>query len=246
MCTGKILLKREGADFSAGFCLINKELPELIKDLSMLHPEEINYYETLKFDKRKTSYLLGRMAAKQAVLELLSTDNPSDSFAIQFGVFQFPVVKYIRDQNIQVCISHCDSLGIALAYSEEHPMAIDLEKIALDNTDTMLSVMAHQEYDLISLCSLDKSMGSTLIWTVKEALSKVLRTGLTLDFKILEISSLQKIGSSYLSRFKNFPQYQAISHKVGDYMCSIVLPKNSSCDFSFFWNALIKSNLIDP
>lgn len=242
MYKGEVLLKRENANFKAGFCAINKDLFELIKEIAILHPEELAYYETLKFDRRKKSYLLGRIAAKQAVLELPYNDNAIDSFSIQFGVFQFPVVKYLQNQNIQVSITHCDNLGIALAFPEEHPLAIDIEKIDDRNIKTMKSLIGDQEYDLISSCSLEMSIGSVLTWTIKEALSKLLKTGFTVDFKILEINSLEKTGSIYTATFKSFYQYKAVLCKIGNYMCSIVLPKNTSCDLSVFWKALIESN----
>jgi len=40
-----------------------------------LHPEEFNYFATLSFDKRKLSYLIGRLAAKQAVAKIDRGNN---------------------------------------------------------------------------------------------------------------------------------------------------------------------------
>ena len=241
---GEILLERGCDHFKAVFCIINEELFELIKEVTILHPEEKSYYDTLKFDKRKKSYLLGRIAAKQAVSKLLLKEQAIDSFAIQFGVFHFPVVNYIQYQNIQVSITHCGNLGVALAYPEEHPLGIDIEKIDIDKVEAMKSLIVDSEYDLISSCSLEIAEGSTLIWTIKEALSKVLKTGLTLDFKIIEIESCKKEGEIYTSTFKYFSQYKAISKKIGIHVCSIVLPRKTSCDLSVFWNALAESQTI--
>lgn len=238
---GEILLEREKKKFKAGFCLINGELPELFKQTDLLHPEEKTYFETLKFDRRKKSYLLGRITGKQAVSKLLIKEQAIDSFSIQFGVFCFPVVKYIQHQNIQVSITHCGNLGVALAYPEEHPLGIDVEKIDVDKVETMKISIVDKEYDLISSCSLDIIEGSAFIWTIKEALSKVLKTGLTLDFKILEIETLQKEGTSYISTFKYFSQYKAISMKIGTHVFSIVLPRKTYCDLNVFWNALAES-----
>ena len=237
----KIFLKREGANFKAGFCTVNNELSELIKETGVLHSEEKAYYEALKIDRRKASYLLGRIAAKQAVLELVN-NKTIDSFSIGFGVFYFPVVKYLQNENIQVSITHCDTIGIALAYPEEHPLGIDVEKINPKNTETMRSLIVDREYDLISLHFLEISIGSTLIWTIKEALSKVLKTGLTIDFKILEIETLENIGSTYVSTFKYFSQYKAVSKKIGSHVCSVVLPKNTTCNLNVLWETFAASN----
>lgn len=237
---GEILLERE-KKFKAGFCFLNEELPILVEQVTILHPEEKSYYDTLKFDRRKKSYLLGRITGKQAVSKLLLEEQAIDSFAIQFGVFYFPVVNYIGCQNIQVTIAHCGSLGVALAYPEEHPLGIDVEKIDTDKLETMKLLVVDKEFDLISSCSLDILEGSTFIWTIKEALSKVLKTGLTLDFKILEIETLHKEGTSYISTFKYFYQYKAISMKIGSHVFSIVLPKKTCCDLNAFWDALVES-----
>ena len=232
----KVFLKREEANFKAAFCVINEELPELLKQTSILHPEEKTYYESLKYDRRRKSYLLGRIAAKQAVFKLLNNE-PMDSFSVAFGVFYFPVVKYIQNQNIQVSITHCNNIGVALAYPEEHPLGIDVEKIDQENTETMKSLIMVKEYNLISSCALELSIGSTLIWTIKEALSKVLKTGLTLDFKILEIESIEKVGECYISSFMHFSQYKAVSKQIGTHICTVVLPKNTFCNFNVFWEA---------
>ncbi|WP_062059827.1 4'-phosphopantetheinyl transferase family protein [Aquimarina longa] len=238
MNKGIIFFKREKSCFKGGFCVINKELSYLEKEISMLHPNEYAYYNTLRYDKRKTSYLLGKITAKGAISEILITQQTAHSILIQNGVFQFPVVKNIKEQNIQVSISHCDSYGVALAFPEEHPLGIDIEKISEDKIDVIKSYLCDKEISKLDSYSLTTAMGSTLMWTVKEGLSKILKTGLMIDFKVLEIETLEKIGTTYISSFKNFSQYKAISCHIEEYICSIVLPKNSFTDLSEFWHTL--------
>lgn len=239
MYTGEIFLRRKKSNFRAGFCVINKSLSNLIEASSMLHQDEMKYYETLKYDKRKTSYLLGRISAKKAVSEVLQKEVALNSFSIEPGVFQFPVVKHLKSQNTQVTISHCNTIGIGLAFPEEHPLGVDIEKIDKGRINVMKSIVSNEEFNKIYSYSLTELIGTTLVWSIKEALSKILKTGLTTDFKIFEIKTLQKQGSEYISTFKYFTQYKVVSHQVGDYMCSIVLPKNTSCNLIHFWNALI-------
>lgn len=62
---GKIILKREDKNFHAGFCIIHEELETLVNSLSLLHPIEKSYYDSLKYERRKVSYMLGRIAAKK-------------------------------------------------------------------------------------------------------------------------------------------------------------------------------------
>lgn len=73
--TGKILLKREKKNFLASFCVFNQELPYLLKNISFLHPNEKNYYNTLKYDRRKSSYLLGQSYILEFKLKAVALGN---------------------------------------------------------------------------------------------------------------------------------------------------------------------------
>ena len=66
------------------------------------------------------------------------------------------------------------------------------------------------------------------LWTVKEALSKTLKCGLTVPFSILEVERIVQHGlHAYTCLFKNFAQYQARSWIESQHVLSIVLPKNT-------------------
>ncbi len=236
MYTGTITLRRKEKDFSAGFCITLQTLDQLQEYLFLLHPKEISYCNSLKFDTRKSSYLLGRVVAKKAISQLVREQAP-ELIEVDFGVFHFPVVKNIANNNIQVSISHCDNIGTALAFPEEHPLGIDIEKIDPTKIDAMKSQMTEAEMVLIEKCNLQDPLGCTIIWTMKESLSKIFRTGLTLDCQVLEINSLEQKGSLYESTFRYSIQYKAISACCGNYVCSIVLPKNTTADLSDFWHS---------
>jgi 4'-phosphopantetheinyl transferase len=233
---GTILLKRKEKNFVASFCFIKKGLPHLIKDLSFLHPDEEKYYYSLKFDPRKASYLLGRNSAKQAIYQLTGIEDMQSIF-IDFGIFQFPIVKGVVNQNIQVCISHCEDMGISVAYPEDHPLGIDIERINPNKTNVLEQHISVTEQQLLLQKNIPPCTGYTIIWTIKEALSKIFRTGLTMDFKQVEINSFQKKGAVYTSDFRNYAQYKAISCHSGNYVCSLILPKNTTPDLTHFWNS---------
>lgn len=231
--TGKISLHRQQSDFTAAFCLLKGELPALTTQLHLLHPIEREYYDQLKFDRRKTSYLLGRIAAKKAVSCLAGIDTTS--FYIGFGVFEFPVVKSAAAHNLQVTLSHCDDIGIALAFPEEHPLGLDIEGINNDRIDTLKSQMTAGETGLIQTLDLPAPAGYTLAWTAKEALSKIFRTGLMMDFNLLEIKSTERTGTIYTSTFRHCHQYKALSCPAGNYVCTLVLPAKTNASPDELW-----------
>ncbi|PSL34827.1 4'-phosphopantetheinyl transferase superfamily protein [Chitinophaga ginsengisoli] len=231
---GKFTLKRENSMHAAAFCILHASLRQLTQHIHLLHPEERSYYETLKFDKRRESYLLGRISAKKAI-GALSVFEDLGKIAIEAGIFQFPVVKYAVTRNLQVSITHCEGLGIALSYPEVHPLGLDLERTDKANTEAIKEQLTPGELALMKTVPLPEDIACTMVWTMKEALSKVLRTGLTMDLKLLEIQSLVKEGDLYTSHFKHLIQYRAISCYAGTHVCSIVVPGKTTPDLEEFW-----------
>lgn len=241
MEAGKIILKRHDENFEAGFCIIKEDLHDLVKKKPILHTKEAKYYDTLKFNKKKESYLLGRLAGKLAI-DVLNPHANLSSILIESGVFQFPIVKSPLINNIQISITHCNNFGVALAFPEAHPLGVDIEKIDNEKVEDMKSQMGSLEIDLIYRAKLPISHGCALLWTTKESLSKIIRTGLTIDFKMLEIETLEKFGNYFISTFSHFVQYKTISCFSGDYVCSVVLPKNTIPELDNFWSAFINAS----
>jgi phosphopantetheinyl transferase len=219
----KILLRRREAVHYAGICFLKCNLPKLLKIKDVLHQLELEYINRIKNDKRKHSYIIGRVSAKKAISFL--TAQPSNSILIDKGVFGFPVVNYILNHNIQVSISHCDEIGVALAFPEKHPMSIDIERISQSNCVAIREQLTINEIKILSTYGLTNEMGFTLLWTIKESVSKILRTGLMIDFNLLEISSLDKDGKMFISEFRNFIQFKSISLIDEPYITSLTVPK---------------------
>lgn len=226
----KLLLKNEDEYFRVSICFIsldgyiNSSLAE-----EYLHSEELDYFNTVKHEKRKQSYLLGRCSAKQAFMALAGENDPKDVL-IKPGVLGQPVVKYGNKQDIQVSITHCDNLGAAIGFLEDLPMGIDIEKVNPDKTAVLESQLTNEEKEKAKSVSYPYHAILTAVWTVKEALSKVLRTGLTTPFKLFEISNIEVEESYITSYFKHFGQYKAVSFDLGKYICSIVYPKKTEFD----------------
>jgi 4'-phosphopantetheinyl transferase len=240
---GKLQLVRSDIAFEAGFCVIKATLPALLSNIDLLHPNENLYYNSLKFDLRKKSYLLGRIAAKKAILCIQEIVKVS-SISVDFGIFKFPIIKCPEIKNMQVTIAHCEDIGIAIAFPEEHPLAVDIEKVDNKKTDTLKNHISVSEVSLIKQHGLSDAVGYTLLWSIKEALTKAIKTGLTADIKILEIASLNSTGHEYLCTFRNFMQYKAYSFVIGMYVVSIVLPGKTDFQTNFLHSSLIK--IISP
>lgn len=233
----KLTLIREKQEFQACVGLMHGTLKECKLHLDMLHPKEQLVYRNYHYDQRKTSYLLGRLSAKQAILNLTNIKTPK-SMQIDTGVFQFPVVISPNFSNIQVSISHCDTIGWSIAYPEAHPMGIDVEKIDITRRKDILSQLTNTENTKLLRNHYNNIVGYTALFSIKEALSKVIRTGMMLDFKFLEIDSIKIVQQTMECTFTHFGQYKAVAYFKNDYVFSLVLPKRTKMQLGLAWQML--------
>lgn len=226
----ELILTRPDRVFKANGCFCFYPLWEHYQGIiAYLHPEEMKYYESLKFEKRMRSFLIGRYAAKRAV-SALTGETDLSKILVQAGIFTQPIITLPEHPNIQVSISHCDHLGAALAFPEAHPLGIDLERIHLDKNEVLEKQMTPAEIELVKTQPDLYETMLTLLWTAKEALSKVIKTGLMTPMKIYEINRIEHYGNYYLSYYKNFGQYKTISFKIGNNICAIVHPLKTKLD----------------
>lgn len=219
--------KHEENFFSLGFCLSEISFDDLFKTYDkFLHKEEKAYFLQLQYLKRQHSYLLGRYCAKHAISRYNKTKNFTEVW-IENGIFNHPVVL-TSNGNTQVSISHTEKIGVAIAFPETYPMGIDIETISSKNADIIRSHLSPSELNLNMFGTRDAHLA--FLWTAKEALSKVLKCGLTLPFYLLEINSAKKLENITISDFKNFKQYKAISFCSKNFLCSLVCPQGAKLE----------------
>jgi 4'-phosphopantetheinyl transferase len=193
----------------------------------VLGPVEAAYFSSLRFERRQKSYLLGRYAAKLALKEALSEPDLK-SIQILKGVFEQPIVHCKGNSGWSVTISHADSLAVGLAYPAGHPMGVDLERIDPTRYEAILSQLSQEEINWSQSGGADRYVVATALWTAKEALSKVLTTGLMTPARIYDLAEFGRAGSGvWEGLFQNFAQYKAKVWIGSSYALSIVMPKRS-------------------
>jgi phosphopantetheinyl transferase len=232
--SSKMTMFRGDETFEFSVAFVRNELlnSSILQDL--FHPSELNYLEKLTYERRKRSYILGRLSAKLA-LQKLSDTHLNRTVQIQSGVFGFPIVSCSAIQNTKVSITHSGMLGVSIAYQENHPMGVDLEKIRPDNDRVILSQITDNERSLLQKSQLNDLYGFTSLWCAKEALSKVLKTGMTLNFSFLEIDSVELNDKTIVYEFKNFGQYKALCYTNDMYAMAVVLPRKTTVNLTTFW-----------
>lgn len=230
-----ISLTREGWTGRACFVWVRCEFfPELASDYRrFLHDEEVRYYETLSVERRRLSYLLGRFTAKKALLNYSGVALADTQIQIVPGVFSQPVVRPGFADPVGVSISHSESIAGSIAFPETHPMAVDLEVADENRIDIMKTQILEEELALALPHWADESLICTTIWTAKEALSKILRCGMTCPFDLLAISEFCLEPPGFTGRFRNFGQYKFQSWWRNKTVVSFVLPRRTNMAANF-------------
>ncbi len=194
---------------------------------TFLHRREREYFLTLPTERRRQSYLLGRHAAKQALSASADVDDPA-RIEIVAGVFQQPIVRPGLPEPTGISITHSSRLACAVAFPERHPMAIDVEDLSPDRSATMASQILPAEFDRARAAWPEEARHPAMLWTAKEALSKVLRCGMTTPFSLLAVTNLVQHPESAGGEFEHFRQYRFETWHIGSTVVTLVVPRLST------------------
>ena len=202
---------------------------------AVLGSGELAEFEQMKFARRRTSYLLGRLSIKRALGALLE-ERRMERLEIRAGVFGQPLLCHPEPAQAEISVAHSAGLAVGAACSLGHPVGIDVELIDPERQDVLSKVFPHEEFALFRSKGAAEPAVGFLLWAVREALSKVLRCGLTVPFEVLRLSASrqetqERSGDSYNTEFVNFPQYRGHSWIIGGYALGLVIPKNTVLGF---------------
>jgi 4'-phosphopantetheinyl transferase len=116
-----------------------------------------------------------------------------------------------------------------VAFPAGHPMGIDLEAIDAQRLETLRSQMSKFELAWAETAEGGEAQNCTLVWTAKEALSKVLKCGLMSPMEVLGLCDLEPVGKGrWEGHYQNFPQYKCLAWATESSVLAITLPKNST------------------
>jgi phosphopantetheinyl transferase len=222
------------------------------------HPREVTLFRQIANTDRANEFLMGRFVAKRALALLfgkesyvsgtescmsgeesympgaensMSGKESYNRICIDRGTFMQPILLANGSGSLDISITHKRDMIAAIAFPKSHPTGIDLEKIEPSSRPTLESQMTKPE--ILAVASSAENYLNALwqLWVVKEAVSKVLKTGLTTSFLLFETCkhSFNKRGelSCY---FSHFYQYHAQSWILDDHVLAVVHPRTASFD----------------
>ncbi|MCZ8521627.1 4'-phosphopantetheinyl transferase family protein [Paenibacillus caseinilyticus] len=184
-------------------------------------------FHKLRYERRRLSFLLGRYAAKLAVSAWTGAADLRQT-EIESGIFGQPVVR-CGSSLAAVSISHSQELGAAAAYPDLCPLGIDIEKREPRNQAALERQLTEGEKALArqlpGIMAMD--LFGLVLWTIKESLSKALKTGFTVPMELFEVKKVAEENGCWHSTFVHFPLYQALSVPMGDYILSVAYPASA-------------------
>ena len=179
-----------------------------------LGTSELDRYHSFGSEKRRHQYVIGRIAAKNAIMKLIDVKDPTQ-INISNAKDGHPVME-----NIEISITHSNNYAAAIAYSTESTFGIDIERINEQRIKTLSYISLENEQIK------QNSTQLTIAWCMKESLSKALLCGFSQPFETFRIKSLQQLANndatSYYATFAHYPQYKCIA-KIIDPTKNIVV-----------------------
>ena len=206
------------------------------------------YADSMRFIKRRSDFVSGRLAGKEAVKEFFE-DNQSMEDDIHFRSNEIEIRRmdsgepavYIDNMksSLAISISHSGNLAISgVSSTDEHrAIGIDVEKI--EHRDESFQDVAFRNEEIESVKEILSSETNnpdevldeeiTRMWTIKESVLKSLGIGLNVDLKDIQISIKEtgeisvNIKNNVMQRYEKLKgkSIKVESFKIEDYMLSV-------------------------
>lgn len=165
----------------------------------VLHPREQARFATLKTEKRRQDWLLGRLTAKQLIREVVRKQMgegvPLTALEVGNGERGEPIV------NCELSIVYCQGtasnlqslISLSISHSHGHafcalverpdwPLGADMERIEARSEAFVADYFTEEERQLAAeLIGERRDVWATAVWSAKESVLKALRLGLTVD-----------------------------------------------------------------
>ncbi len=223
----RLTLMRKDGQVEAWIAWVGKPDLTALEPASFLSEAEVAQARAFRFEQRRESFMLGRLAAKRALSAFLGEQN-LPRIEISSGVFGQPIVYHPTKSGAEISLSHSGGFAVALAFPREHPMALDVETIEDARAATVKSELrfSPSEQAWLDSSAIEPRAAYILLWTAREALSKTLKCGLTCPLELLRLGEIRPAGvGGWQGHYENFHQYACRSWVGACRALTITLPR---------------------
>lgn len=150
---------------------------------------------TLPGEKRQRHFLLGRIAARLAIQQVLGTQAQSYDVQVHLGQNGEPLV-FLNGQPeiVAVSLSHSSQMVVACAWfakrRDRFSIGVDIERLRPNEAASSPYAFSRRERGMLAHLSKDMSRVGIAAWSVKEAVWKALRPAPSCGPESIEIRSL--------------------------------------------------------
>lgn len=189
----KLYLDRQAAEHE--FCFHVVDMGEMARRLkrdeesilTVLSVRELLHLRELRNPKNRLQWISGRYAVKSAVFKLkLREQSIMDPCCLDVvkGADSAPFILQYPD----LCVSITHSFPYCIGIVAKRAIGIDMEKVFIPEDSLIKHFFSDREEKFLkSLRNTDEySVKSTILWTRKEAVSKLFRLGMKMDFRELD------------------------------------------------------------
>ncbi len=181
-------------------------------ELSWLSNQELDRYHKISSEKRKLNYVLGRTAAKHAIISQEPKYHPQKINIINSNNGN-PLVECC---DYFVSISHSKNYAVGLAFKDPaFAFGIDIEHI---DTNRLLALKYITNDDEPTTLN-EKDL--TIAWAMKESLSKTLLCGFSIPFEDFSIKQISLYDDIYVADYKHHPEYKSVAGLLNDFALAI-------------------------
>lgn len=160
---------------------IVRDEPDLAaRRLGLLSDEEQGRLERFAHHARRTSFVLGRAAARLLV---------ADRLAVPVADVRLEVAPdgAVDVAGADLCLSISHSREMAAVAVAERAIGLDVERIRPPHPGLHERILSPREQVMVGGLPVSREEGTLLSWTLKEAVVKGLRTGLRRPMRSLEL-----------------------------------------------------------
>jgi phosphopantetheinyl transferase (holo-ACP synthase) len=182
------------------------------KYLSVAESERLR---SISCEKVKIQYCLGRAAAKKA-LGLLVGEMAYRDINIRNEKSGRPIIE---STDYSVSIAHTDEIAAGLVYRNEFSFGIDIEKIRKNRRAALERAVSGG-----GLTPVNDLRSLTVVWSLKEALSKALKCGFRLSFEEFEPAGLSGNEEFFACSYARHPEFGGLATVCGENVFAAAFP----------------------